>query len=524
MSKDIFSIKKEASNILSAISSASFSLEQIEASANKLGEFGDKALPFVARHLHKEKNDEALARLLYLIELLNDSSYTSVLKDILSSGQFRDSSIKTRVEIIATLKSYEITPFYSSGNFSGKDGEDAFIIWVERVLEDFQSREYRAISLLEEILLGGDEQKQLIVKISAALGKTAVPFLSILAGSDTKEAASLAIKCLGRIKDEKAVFALKELIATSWDSEIIAEAERALRRLSFSGFDTASIKLSTNTHLPEGSKLYASPIDGLGNINLCLAINKGNSRFETTFLLSNDETGIIDAFGSSNMKAKELFEMLTETGKETAIQEVSAAYFFDILNNALHLNEKYGLALSPEFHYRKQSFKQLLNSRPYSPEFDSLSKQNVKVDNTLLNKGARLFKRDEFDGWIISTPTSFDFAEKLIALETEKKCIAGIKKNRLLNDFCVEIITPIQKQLSSRLLMMADFLCRNDEDKETIDIILATALHLRQCNSQMLGELSFLKAMAEKSMRHCIEALNDGFDLRDFEDDFEEFD
>ena len=70
MSKDIFSIKKEASNILSAISSASFSLEQIEASANKLGEFGDKALPFVARHLHKEKNDEALARLLYLIELL----------------------------------------------------------------------------------------------------------------------------------------------------------------------------------------------------------------------------------------------------------------------------------------------------------------------------------------------------------------------------------------------------------------------------------------------------------------------
>ena len=520
ISKNIFSIKTEAYNILSEISSASISIEQIEASANKLGEFGDKALQFVARYLNKENSDEALTRLLYLIELLNDSSYTSVLKDVISSGRFRDSSVKTRVEIIATLKSYEIIPFYSSGSFSDKDGEDAFIIWVRRVLEDFQSREYRAISLLEEILLGEGVRKQLIIKISTALSTTAVPFLSILAGSDTKEAASLAIKCLSRIKDEEAVFALKELIATSWNRELISEAEKALRRLRFSGFNTANINFLPKMCLPEGSKLYASPIDGLGNINLCIAINKGSSRFETTFLLSNDETGIIDAFGSSNMKANELFEMLAETGKETAIKEVPAAYFFDILNNALHLNEKYDLSLSPEFHYRKQSFKQFLKSKPYSPNADPSSMQGNKLENG----GAKLFKRDEFEGWIISTPTSFDFAEKLVALEAGNKCLLGIKKNKLLNDFCIEIITPIKKQLSSRLLMMADFFCQTHEDKETTDIILATAFHLRECDSPLLGESPFLKAMAEKSMRHCIEALNDGFDLRDFEDEFDEFD
>lgn len=234
--KDIFSIKKEASDILSEISSAPFSLEKIEASANKLGEFGDKALPFVARHLNKEKNDEAISRLLYLIELLNDSSYTTILQDALSSGQFRNSSLKTRVEIIATLKSYEITPFHSSICFPIEDREAAFITWAKRVLDDFESREYRAISLLEEILLREVENERLIKNIAEALAEKAVPLLSILAGSDKKDASFAAIKCLSRIKTDKSVLALKELITISWDKEIVAEARKAIRRLSFSGW------------------------------------------------------------------------------------------------------------------------------------------------------------------------------------------------------------------------------------------------------------------------------------------------
>lgn len=524
INKDIFSIKKEASEILTEITSASFSLEKIEASANRLGEFGERALPFVARHLNKEKNDEAISRLLYLIELLNDSSYTAILKDALSSGQFRDSSLKTRVELIATLKSYEITPFHSSVCFTSEDRENAFITWAQRVLEDFQSREYRAISLLEEILLRENENKILIKNIAEALPETAIPLISILAGSDNKEASFAAIKCLGRIKTDESVLALKELIATSWDKGIVAEADKAIRRLNFSGYDTEQVNFSPSDNLPEGSKLYASPIDGLGNINLCLAINKGSGRFETTFLLLNDETGIIDAFGSSNMKDKELFDMLAETSKETSIKEVKPDYFFSLLNNALYLNERYDIPLSPEFHYRKQSFKQNLRSKTFTPDFTSLPTAEIKANKSLIDMGGQLFKKKEFEGWIISTPISFDFAEKLSLLESGGHQLQSIKKNKLIKDFCVEIITPIKMQLTARLFMMVDFYVKNESDSETTNIILATALNLEQCDSYALEELPFLKVMAEKSMRNCIEALEEGFDLREFEYDLDELD
>lgn len=524
INKDIFSIKKEASEILSEITSASFSLEKIEAGANRLGEFGERALPFVARHLRKEKSDEAVSRLLYLIELLNDSSYTAILKDALGSGQFRESSLKTRVEIIATLKSYETTPFHSSECFPGEDRETAFITWAGRVLEDFQSREYRAISLLEEILLRETENGKLIRSIAEALGEAAIPLLLILAGTDDREASATAIKCLGRIKTDASVMALKELSAISWDKEIAAEAGKAIRRLSFSGYDTGRVNFSPIDTLPEGSKLYASPIDGLGNINLCIAINKGSGRIETTFLLLNDETGIIDAFGSSNMKDRELSDMLAETSKETSIKEVEPDYFFSLLNNALYLNKRYDLPLSPEFHYRKQAFNQYLRSKTFSPDFTCLPTDKIKADKSLIDLGGELFRKKEFEGWIISTPISFDFAEKLSLLEAGGKQLQSIKKNKLLKDFCVEIITPIKKQLAARLLMMADFYLRNESDEETTNIILATALNLEQCDSCALEDLPFLKVMAEKSMRNCIEALEEGFDLREFEYDLDELD
>jgi hypothetical protein len=522
--KDIFSIKKEASEILSEISSASFSLEKIETSANKLGEFGERAIPFVACHLDKAKSDKALSRLLYLIELLNDSSYTAILKDALSGRRFRDASLQARIEIIATLKSYEITPFHSSACFPAENGEDAFIAWVKRVLEDFDSREYRAISLLEEILLREDGNKRLIKNIAEALTETAIPLLSILAGSDKKDASITAIKCLGRIKTDKSILALKELIFISWDKEIVAEANKALRRLSFCGYDTGRVDFAPNNTLPEGSKLYASPIDGLGNINLCLALNKGSGRFETTFLLLNDEAGIIDAFGSSNMKDKELFDMLEETSKETSLKEVKSDYFFSLLNNALHMNERYDIPLSPEFHYRRQSFNQYLKSKIFTPDFTDFPTDKIKADKTLIDLGGQLFEKKEFEGWIISTSSSFDFAEKLSLLESEGQQLQSIKRNKLIIDFCSEVIVPIKAQLAKRLLMMADFFTRNEADKEVANIILATALNLEQCDSNPVENLSFLKVMAEKSMRNCIEALEEGFDLREFEYDFDELD
>ena len=213
---DIFSLKRETNDILSSVKKGPFSLEIIEKGAKRLAELGDGAVPFVLKYLEKEEDPASVKKIAYLIELLNDHAYAAMLHTLLISSKYQSISKKVKVELLATLKSYDESSFHSYFSHLFGGSEKTYLLWIKRVLEDFDSREYRTISLLEEFVGHGNKKIGLIKKVRLLFKEEAVPFLAILADSDNQEVSNEALRELGTIRHKKAIKASNRILDSSW--------------------------------------------------------------------------------------------------------------------------------------------------------------------------------------------------------------------------------------------------------------------------------------------------------------------
>ena len=523
-SENIFNLKREVDCILSGVLADSYSSEEMEEGAKRLSEMGERAQPFVARRLKSLTEWGSMEKILHFIELLNDCSYADILKELLQHKTFKNASLKTRVEIMATLKSYEAAHFHESTGFHNKDKDMAYLLWIKRVLEDFHDREYRAISLIEDFFMGHAKGANILDMIGSMAGEKGVPLLTILADCERTEIALAAIRCLSRIKDDSSVSALKGIYHHSWRSEVIAEAEKGLRRLMFCGYDVNSVRSSLKSSSLDIHKVYVSPIDAMGNINLCLSINKENDKVETLFLTLNDEVGIIDVFGAKSMSGKDLSDMIEDIKNDAMLVEGNMDYFMKLLNNSLFQSEEHRLLLSPEFHYRKQPIKEFLKPEHFKPELKLSFLKRSKRDKSLVEKGKELLELDEFSGWIISTPSTFHYAEKASTLIDGAKGLNSYKERLIIKEYCKDVLAPMADRLRPRLFAMAHFLLNFSNRQDLAAIAIATAFNIGRKGEIPFIELPFIKAMAEKSILNCREALEDGFDLREYEDEIDELD
>lgn len=522
---NIFSLKRETDEILSSVGKGPFSLDIIEKGAKRLADLGDGAVPFVLRYLEKERDPAAVKKVAYLIELLNDHAYAAMLHTLLVNNKYQSISKKVNVELLATLKSYDEFSFqeYFSHLFGGS--EKTYLLWIKRVLEDFDSREYRTISLLEEFLNGGSKKTGLIKRVRVLFKEEALPFLAILADSDHQEVSSIALRELGTIRHEKSIGALKNIVSTSWQKEVILGAEKALRRLSFSGMDINNVSPPL-TPLPDlsQSKTFISPIDGMGNINICIGVKSKGKRMETLCLVINDEVGILDVYGSKKMKENDFQTMAEEISEETVFVEGKVDYAIALLNHALYQNSTKEIYFPPEFHYRKALLKGRLNPEVYLPQFQFSQLKKIKKNKTLLNRSAELLDSEDFSQWIISIPGTFDYAEKIKALQQGSDKLFEMKEKRLIDDFCQEILSPMKAVLRRRLFLMADFLIRTNRCEELTLLTLATALNMGERSKINVTTIPFIRKLAKESIYHCVEAIEEGFDLRDYSEELDDLD
>jgi RNase P subunit RPR2 len=522
---DIFSLKRETNDILSSVKKGPFSLEVIEKGAKRLADLGDGAVPFVLKYLEKEEDPAAVKKVAYLIELLNDHAYAAMLHTLLISSKYQSISKKVKVELLATLKSYDESSFqsYFSHLFGGS--EKTYLLWIKRVLEDFDSREYRTISLLEEFVGHGNKKIGLIKKVRLLFKEEAVPFLAILADSDNQEVSNEALRELGTIRHKKAIKALKSILDSSWQKEVILGAEKALRRLSFSGINIKNVSPPLKP-LPDlnNNRAFISPIDGMGNINICIAVKGAEKRVETLCLVINDEVGILDVYGSKKMKEIDFQTMVEEISEETVFIEGDISYAIALLNHALYQNSTREIYLPPEFHYRKSLLTGRLNPETFLPHFKISLLKEIKKNKALLERSAELLDSEDFSQWVISIPRSFDYAEKMKALQQGSNKLLEMKEKRLIDDFCQEILSPMKAVLRSRLFLMADFLIKTNRGEELTLLTLATALNMGERSKINLTTIPFLRKLAQESIDHCIEAIEEGFDLRDFSEELDDLD
>jgi len=523
-SENIFNLKREVDCILSDVIADSYSTDEMEKSAKRLSEMGDRVQPFVARRLKNLTEWGSVERILHFIELLNDCSYAEVLRELLQNKTFRNASLRTRVEVMATLKSYEAAHFHESTGFHNKDKDMAYLLWVKRVLEDFHVREYRAISLIEDFFISHPKGADILDIIRSMTGEKGVPLLTILADCERTETALAAVRCLSKIKDDSAVRALKDIYHHSWRSEIVNAAEKGLRRLMFCGYHIDGAPFSAQSKSIDVHKLFVSPVDAMGSINLCLSMNREKDKVETIFLTLNDELGIIDVFGAKSMSGKDLSVMIDDIKNDAMLVEGDMAYFMKLLNNSLYQSEQHRLLLSPEFHYRKQPLKGYLKPEPFNPQLGLSLLKRLKKDKKRVERGGELLELDEFSGWIISLPAVFHYAEKVSLLKNADQGVKSFKERLIIKDFCREVLVPMAGRLRSRLFSMAHFLLHYSDKPDMAHIAIATAINMGRKEALPFIELPFIKAMAEKSILNCKEVLEDGFDLREYEEELDGLD
>lgn len=514
--KNIFSLKRETENILAEVAGAPYTYDSVEQGASKLIGLGEDALPFVARYLEKTRDISATEKLLHIIELMNDHSCTDVLRSFLYR---RPVSQDIKVECLATLKSYENLNDSDLQHFF-ENTEATFFAWVEKVLENYHDREFRAISLLEEFLTGGLEKAGQLKNVAAKLGVKALPLLSDLAYSDNKEIAGLAIMELGRMEDPQAARELKEICEYSWHSVSADMARKALRRRSFAGIDDSSVAVGP---LYEFSKekctAFISPVDSQGDATLCLVAEGKDERSEALCVVCNDEAGIIDVYGSRRIKKNEISQMIDDIQAEEAIfVEVELEHFIKFLNNALYLNESYSFPLPIEFVYRKDMLKGHLTPRPLIHEFSLSELRRIRKDTSLSLRGAELLEKDAFIQWPLSSTSSFDYAEQW--LYTKKDRPASIRDRAFVDQFSFEVLLHNKKLTSKRLIWMAQFL-KNAGDTDGAELCLASALELSSRSGRQFVEIPFIKALAKKSIEYCATQISEGMDPREYYEDID---
>lgn len=520
---NIFSVKKETNDILSAVEKEPLAIDTLEQFAIRLAELGEGAVPFVLEYLVKERDTMVVKKVAYLIEMLNDPAYAAMLHSLLINGTRHNLSKKIKVELLATLKSYDETSFQEHFSHLLGSSETTYLLWVKRVLEDFDSREYRTISLLEECLHGGSKKIDLLKKISSMFQEEAVPLLAILADSDNMEISQTALIELGKIRDNKSAKALKNIIAFSWQKKVLNGAEKALRRLSFAGVDVGLEFVPSLMDYSE-SRAFISPIDGMGNINICISVKNTENRVETLCLVLNNEMGILDIYGSKSMKEKDLQLMIEEITEETTFVESNIEYALKYINHAIYLSDSRGIIVPPEFHYRKYLLSNRLKPQRFMSQFKLNRLKEVAKNDAFFERGAELIDSDEFGRWPISSPATFDYAEKMKAIQLGSGKLSKVKENNLIDEFCEEILLPFKSIIRGRLFFMADFLDRTNEKTELANIALATAFSLSTHSNKDLTSISFLRKLAKESIEHSVKAMEEGFDLRHYSEGLEEFD
>ncbi len=119
------------------------------------------------------------------------------------------------------------------------------------------------------------------------------------------------------------------------------------------------------------------------------------------------------------------------------------------------------------------------------------------------------------EGWLLSEPAVYDFAERLDEIERNagEGSIPEAELEALLASFCAELITPRRAEIIKRLLLTADFMLQTNCEQKEVQHALATALSLV---GGFLPEARhpFIRRLILDSIETARQALAEGYDLR----------
>lgn len=497
--------------------------DQMERIGRRLQKSGKRALRPLVRKLWRENDGTAIYRYTCMLDFFDDAAWLDQLikitlkrKDIGEDGKLALLDVLNESGIDVTLPPFASMTGYGAVTLDGfvleclAGGERGFVRFIDSFLD------------LQE-----DSREKMIRSVALSATVEAVALLQILCFFENSSIALEAIRALGRVQNGYARSVLLRILEYG-AGELKVCAERSLKRLYFLNVrDALALPEVFRAPLPLRD-VQSGPIDFYGNRTLWFSWDLSENERAGMLLFVSDSEGMINASSYRMRDEKEYAHFLKEVVDGNQMFPVDPDYALAILKDSLYCCREKGTYLPPDFYVDMRLFlPDFLKPSSYVPRFNISHLEGIiEQIPALASNSNNLFGEIGFDSWVISEPSIYDSAEKLLALESQNcsdaKVLAALESE--ITRFCAEDIAPRRDDIIKRLLLAADFMFQTGAPDLLVQQAIATALSLV---GGLLPESRhpFIRQLVFDSIDTARQALAQGYDPRleeEFDDEYDE--
>jgi hypothetical protein len=265
---------------------------------------------------------------------------------------------------------------------------------------------------------------------------------------------------------------------------------------------------------------YAGPVDGNGFRSLLIARWREDGTIDSIDLQLHDVHGLEDVWGESAELPEKYLERSSARAGQEIIEPVAPEFAIELLCDALFKNREQHYPLPPEFMLRRRIFApEEIVPAVYIPPIISWP---LKATPALLALSTQLFEDEFFAGWAVESCLVYDCAAEWLRLEkiSANKQL-GTALESLIERLCRDEFQPRLGEIARRLVLNADYLARTGVDGELVKAALAAAESIRDF-SLPCHLHPFLRRFAMESMIVAREALEEGYDYRDYHEEWDD--
>jgi hypothetical protein len=501
--------------LLESLKKEDITVGELEDIGIKLQKSGRRALSPLVRRLWREKNGELISKYAYLLDFFEEDNWLEQL--IRMTLQRKDLEEEGKAALLAALEGYgvDVTAPPFAAFLHGLGGSlqltlpkllakgDEGLVWV---MEEF-------LQLSTEVQIG------IVRVLPTVAAPELVSLLEVLLGFDERVIIGEALQALGKVRSAEALAALYCFLQEQPAQDLQHIAERSIKRLRFLGVKPAvSIPVA---ELPFHAA-YLGLVDGTGNRSLLITRQTAGDGVALLMLQINDAYGLCDAYGYRDLRRDKYETLFNEQVAEERLLEISTEYAIVLVKDALCQSGEQMTHLPAQFYVGRGIFRGIdLAPAPYLPAFDGWDLESIAASPRLLAESAQLLDDEYFEGWFLMNSRVCDFAEEFQALETKVAPLGRANAlESLLKKFCQELVTPHIEKIARRLLLTADFFQKTGSEPLLVERTLAAALSIGQFRKS--GQLHpFLRRLALESIDLAGEALAEGYNLRNYADDWD---
>jgi hypothetical protein len=505
-------------HLLERLKKENISIAEMEEIGVKLQKSGKRALPPIVRQLWREKSGDLISKYTYLLDFFDDAVWIDQLIQI--AIRRKDLDDEGKEALLDALEEYGVD--VNGPPFSlllARDGAS-----LQATLPKLLDKGEEGLAcFVEDVLFYPPEtRRNLIRELPRVQDHRIVTLLEILLGVGDREIRAEAVAALGRVREHGAAAILCG-VREDADEQVRDAAVRSLRRLSFLGIDAGEPRPVAPSFPYHAA--YAGPIDGTGCRTLWVSRHAENDRLSALYLQVHETDGMRAAWGGSAITAEEFGGYLGDTGPDDGMVEVTTDYALALVRDAIHRSGERGIFLPAEFYVWQRRFTPAeVVPEPYIPAFEGFDLNALGASERLIAGSAVLFDEDFFVGWGVAKGRVCDYAEEWIELGkgTGERNPAR-SREMLLEKFCGELLVPEIERIRRRLFLTADLMQKTGKERLVVERALAAAVSLDAPRFHRRHH-PFLRRLALESLDMAREALAEGYDLRlfpDEEDDWE---